>query len=271
MSKRGVTGKNFFFLLSCLFLASFVLLTINLKRGQESLFFEAFVSRVFAPFQSMGTDVVASVSGLWGRYIYLVGASEENQQLKHDVDRLLMEKNRLREQVARQVRLLQLTGMDQSPETPFVVASVIGRDATQWSKVIVIDKGIDDEVRENLPVVTDAGILGHTIQSTQSSSKVLLITDSRSSVDALFQESRVTGVVVGTGQNFCDMKYVPQTADVKVGDPVLSSGLGGIFPKGLMIGTIAEVTRSHQGLFQDIRLSPSAEITRLEEVLVLRP
>jgi len=88
-------------------------------------------------------------------------------------------------------------------------------------------------------------------------------------VDALFQESRISGVVVGGGDDECHLKFVPNTADVKVGDKVLSSGLGGIFPKGLIIGKVSQVIKKKQGLFQDITLVPSSDLSRLEEVLVL--
>ncbi len=95
------------------------------------------------------------------------------------------------------------------------------------------------------------------------------LSSKRYSVDALFQESRISGVVVGAGEDECKLKFVPNTADVKVGDHVLSSGLGGIFPKGLIIGKVSQVSRKKQGLFQDITLVPSSDLSRLEEVLVL--
>ena len=151
------------------------------------------------------------------------------------------------------------------------VATVIGRDATQWSKVVFIDKGTKQGVHENLAVMTNAGVIGHVIQSTGTTSKVLLITDSRSAVDSLFQGSRVTGVAVGTGKNAVKMKYVPMNARVEVGDPILSSGLGGTFPKGLRIGVVRQIIKMKQGLFQDITVNPSADFSRLEEVLVLMP
>jgi hypothetical protein len=90
-------------------------------------------------------------------------------------------------------------------------------------------------------------------------------------VDALFQRSRVSGVVVGMGDDECQLKFVSNTADVKVGDLVLSSGLGGIFPKGLIIGKVSEVLKKKQGLFQEITLIPGSDLSRLEEVLVLLP
>ena len=117
-------------------------------------------------------------------------------------------------------------------------------------------------------MVTKSGVIGQIIHAGPTSSKVLLTIDSRSAVDALFQDSRVSGVVVGTGGEECKIKYVPNTAEIKVGDRVLSSGLGGIFPKGLFIGTVSQVIKKKQGLFQEITLTPSSDLSKLEEVLI---
>jgi len=271
VSKRGVSGKNLVLLFFALLLVSFALITLNLRRDRGPLFIESWISTLFSPIQSVFMAGVNRVGETVDHYFFMVGAAEENVRLKEELDRLLKEKNQLQETVLRQDRLLTLAGDRPGPARPSVVATVIGRDATQWSKVILIDKGTADRVQENLPVVTDAGVLGHIIEAGPTSSKVLLITDSRSAVDALFQDSRVQGIVVGTGERWCQMKFVEKTAAVKVGDRVVSSGLGGIFPKGVLIGSVTEVTRTDQGLFQAIRLQPGADIQRLEEVLVLLP
>jgi rod shape-determining protein MreC len=149
-----------------------------------------------------------------------------------------------------------------------LVATVIGRAATQWSKVVFIDKGTQHGVRILSAVVTNLGVIGKIIHAGPTSSKVLLTIDSRSAVDAIFQGSRVSGVVVGTGEKQCKIKFVPNTAEIKVGDRVLSSGLGGVIPKGLVIGKVSQVARKKQGLFQDITLAPSSDLSNLEEVLV---
>jgi rod shape-determining protein MreC len=120
-------------------------------------------------------------------------------------------------------------------------------------------------------VVTEAGIVGHIIHSTATTSKVLLITDSRSAVDSLFQNTRVPGVSTGTGEGLCKIKFVPIDAELKVGDRVISSGLGGIFPKGWMVGTVVGIVKRKQELFQDVIVAPNVDFSRLEDVLVLLP
>jgi len=195
--------------------------------------------------------------------------SRENDRLLLEVDRLLKKNNELLERNKLLERRANLTANIDEKERPFVVAKVIGYDATQWSKVIFINRGTDHKIEKNLSVVTDAGVVGHVIHASLKSSKVLLITDSRSAIDSLFQETRKSGITVGTGEDICEMKFVPISAKVSVGDKVISSGLGGVFPKGLMVGTVVDVVKQDHELFQDIKVSTSVDLSNVEEVVVL--
>lgn len=271
MPRKGIKGKRFIALLSLLLLFSFALMTINIKREKGPVFFESLVLWVFSPIQTLFNQTISSISNVFDHYLFIVNVSQENEILKDQINQLAGKINELTEKLKQQERVAKLIPEDVSPRNKAVIATVIGRDATQWSKVVFIDKGTGDGVDENLAVVTHAGVIGHIIESAASTSKVLLITDSRSAVDSLFQETRTTGVVVGTGEKVTEMKYVPLNAEVKVGDAVLSSGLGGTFPKGLKIGTVIKITKRKHGLFQDLDILPSADFSRLEEVMVLLP
>ncbi|MCH8156308.1 MAG: rod shape-determining protein MreC [Nitrospinae bacterium] len=269
MPNRRTKGKHFLIILASIVLVSLILMTVNIRHGKGSLFFESVVVWVFSPVQNLFTQTADSISDLFDHYFFLVGVSRENERLLMEIDRLARERNNILEAFKRQARIAKLSETNEGKEIKSVVASVIGRDATQWSKMIFIDKGTDHGIRENASVVTDAGIVGHIIYASAATSKVLLITDSRSAVDSLFQNTRVPGVTIGTGKDLCEMKFVPIEADVKVGDKVLSSGLGGIFPKGRVVGAVVDVVKKKQGLFQDIVVAPSADLLRLEEVLIL--
>ena len=250
-------------------LFSLALMTLSAKQEKGTHFLDSMVGVILSPFQNFFTQTIQSISDGINHYFFLVDVARENDQLNLEVQRLINEKNKLIERIASQKRLAKLMAYEDDWEKKAVVASVIGKGATQWSKVIIINKGTQDGIRDHLAVVTDAGVIGQIIHAGLNTSKVLLIIDGRSAVDALFQNSRISGVVVGAGDDECHLKFVPNTADVKVGDQVLSSGLGGIFPKGLIIGKVSQVTKKKQGLFQDITLVPSSDLSRLEEVLVL--
>ena len=226
---------------------------------------------IFSPFQNLFTNTFVAISDAFSHYFFLVGVSRENERLLFEIGRLSKERNELLEKNKYFERIEKLVGnVDESART-IITAKVIGRDATQWSKMVFIDKGADHQIKENLVVMNDAGIVGHIIHVSARVSKVLLITDSRSAVDSLFQESRETGVTVGTGQDVCKMKFVPIAADVNIGDRIVSSGLGGIFPKGLMVGVVVDIVKKKRDLFQNITVAPSAGLSQMEEVVVILP
>lgn len=269
MPSKGTKNKKNIILVSAILLFSLALMTLNVKQEKGVHLLDSMTGIILSPFQNFFTQTTQSISDVINHYFFLVDVAKENDQLRLDVQRLINEKNKFIERLASQKRLARLMVYEDDWEKNVVAASVIGRDATQWSKVVVINKGTKDGIRNHLSVVTDAGVIGQVIHAGLNTSKVLLIVDGRSAVDALFQDSRVSGVVVGTAEAECRLKFVPNTADVKEGDIVLSSGLGGIFPKGLIIGKVSHVSKRKQGLFQDITLVPSADLSRLEEVLIL--
>ena len=246
-------------------------MTVNARYDKSNLFFESAVLWFFSPVQNLFSSATESISDSFGHHLFLAETSRENDRLLLEVDRLSRENNELLEEKKLLERSKKLVEYFDDDERPFVVAKVIGYDATQWSKMIFINRGTNHKVEKKLTVMTDAGIVGHIIHSSPNSSKVLLITDSRSAIDSLFQKTRASGVTVGTGGKTCQMKFVPISAEVSVGDKVVSSGLGGVFPKGLVVGMVVDVVKKKQELFQDITVVPSAELSNLEEVVVVLP
>ena len=268
MPNKGPKGRKNIILVFSILLFSLALMSLSAKQEKGISFLDSLAGLILSPFQNLFTQSVQSVSDGINHYFDLVDVSRENEQLKVEVERLVSEKNDLIEQISREKRLAGLMAYQEDRKKESLIASVIGRAATQWSKVVFIDKGTQHGVRTYSAVVTNSGVIGQIIHAGPTTSKVLLTIDSRSAVDSLFQDSRISGVVVGTGEKQCKIKFVPNTAEIKVGDRVLSSGLGGVFPKGLVIGTVSQIVRNKQGLFQEITLTPSSDLSNLEEVLV---
>jgi len=268
---RASAGKKNVIILASIILACFALMTVNIKRSPKPFFLESVFIWIISPAQNLFTEMADSAASVVNHYLLTADVSRENEALKKKIGALLKENNALTEKALRQKRVGSLVDYQKKTGAKAVVADIVGRDATQWSKMIFINKGTRHGVVENLPVVTDRGVVGHIIQASSKVSKALLIIDSRSAVDSLFQDSRVTGVVVGAGDGMCKMKFVPVGADMKIGDRVISSGLGGIYPKGLMVGTVTRLIKSKEGLFQEVTIKPGADLSRLEEVLVLLP
>lgn len=271
MPNRQPQRKHFIGFLASILIFSLVLMTVNVRYEKSNLFFESIVVWFFSPIQNLLTSTTSYVSDAFDHYFFLVETSKENDRLLLKVNLLskknneLIERNKLLE---RSDNLIEFLDKD---ERPFVIAKVIGYDATQWSKVIFINRGTNHKVQKNSSVMNNAGVIGHVIHSSPNSSKVLLITDGRSAVDSLFQETRESGITVGTGENICKMKFVPISAKINLGDKVISSGLGGVFPKGLVVGRVVDIVKQSQELFQDIMVEPSADLSNIEEVIVLLP
>lgn len=222
--------------------------------------------------------VLAGVGGSASRFLQAIGEIEDlrnaNAKLRADVDRLTLDNVRLREDAiaAQQVARLDATRAA-LPAT--VGAAIIARDPSALLKSLVIDAGRDAGVRVGNPVVSERGVVGRVSEVGANYAKVLLITDSASTVSALVQGSRATGIIRGQYGDTLVLDWVLQTEPVRPGDVVLTAGLGlgeelrSLYPKGLIIGTVAEVARSDVSAYLRAIVTPGADLRRLERVLVV--
>lgn len=171
-------------------------------------------------------------------------------------------------------RLREMLGFKERTEYDLLPAEVIARDPSHWFETIIINKGYADGVEKDMAVVTAEGLVGSVMLVSRNSSQVLMLTDSRRAVSALVQRSRepgFIGIVEGYAQNnnYLKMTNLPPEANVQPGDIVISSGLGGVFPKGLVIGRILEVNKDPSGLLQQATVVPAVNFNRLEEVFIV--
>jgi len=207
------------------------------------------------------------VTGFWGRYVWLYGAGRQNEQLRGELDRLRLENQSLRNAVGAASRLEILASYRQSIASQTLIAEVIGTGANPNSRVVFLDKGSGAGVKPGMAVITAVGIVGKVQAVFPGSSLVLLISDMHSGVGVLLESSRVHGVLKGTGLNQAKIDYVPSEEKVSVGEKVYTSGEDRVYPKGLLVGTVAAVQPGKD--FQEITLRPGASLNRLEEVLVV--
>jgi rod shape-determining protein MreC len=151
-----------------------------------------------------------------------------------------------------------------------VTATIIANSASTWFQSCLLDKGSSDGVGKGMAAVTPLGVVGQVISTAARSAKVLLITDPNSGVDVLVQRTRARGIVSGSLEQKTVMKYVKRSEDIQVGDRLITTGLDGVFPKGLMVGTVTKVQKQNLGLFQYIELVPAVSLSQTEEVLVVK-
>jgi len=210
-----------------------------------------------------------NVESVWDGYLWLVGTRRENQLLLTEVSRLESEVVRLRELSQESMALREILELRKQTGFGGVVASVIGADPSGWIQSVTIDRGKVDGIKVDMPAVLGGAVVGQVRAVSSSASNVLVITDRSSGVGALIQRSRARGIVVGSGGNECFMEYVQNTEDVAIGDTVVTSGLDGIYPKGLEIGTVIEIQSPPGEMFQRIRIAPSVNHERLETLFIL--
>ena len=196
---------------------------------------------------------------------------DENRQLRQQIEELRAEIADLSEQQALSEGLQELLKVQQGrPNDQFLVARVIAKDPSNLKERIAIDRGSDDGVAEGMVVMSAANSLVGVVSSTLADfAWVTLITDPNSSVNAMVMESRTQGVVSGTLHNGLRMELLPQDTEVAPGSTVATSGLGGNFPDALLIGEVVSVQGSPQDIFQKAEVQPSADLSRLDNVLVL--
>ena len=211
------------------------------------------------------------IKGLQSSYNTLAGFRAENERLRKRLQQLEIEKNRLLEAEATNRRLQQLLAFRSHLSASVVTASIIGNSASSWFQSCLLDKGSADGVRKGMGVVTPLGVIGQVVSVSPRTAKVLLLTDASSGVDVLVQRTRARGIVSGSLEHGTILKYVKRSEDIQEGDRLITSGLDGVFPKGLLVGTVTKVRKQHLGLFQLIEVIPAVLASQSEEVLVVRP
>ncbi|MGQ0549808.1 MAG: rod shape-determining protein MreC [Armatimonadota bacterium] len=259
-----------------LFVAAIVLATLGMLTLQVRLPERrdvgpvgSLVLAVMGPVHTGLARVADGLARLWRPFSDISRLRAENARLREDVERLSAEVSRLRERAQATQRLERLLAFRSQVPGRAIGARVIGRDATQWFAVIVLDRGSQDGVRRNDTVVAAEGLVGRVLTVSATTSQVLLISDTRSAVGVILQQSREAGVVEGLGQASLRLKYVTRAREVPVGEVIVTSGQAGVFPRGLPVGTVASVTREQSAFHLEAVVRPAVPLDQLEDVLIL--
>ena len=234
---------------------------------------EAVGSRLLVPLQGAVAGAIGGTLGTVATIRQARQLREQNLAYREEIDRLQAEMVGLRELELENQDLRNLLGLrQQAPPGEMVAVRVVGRDPLPFAQVLIVDGGSEQGVREDLPVLTWRGLVGRVVEAQPTSARVLLVTDANSSISGRIQnpDSRATGVVRGRNDQWLLMQYLPQQEEVRSGDLVITSGLGGVFPAGLPIGKIAQVRRRDQDLFQEALVEPVAPLAHLERLYVLK-
>jgi rod shape-determining protein MreC len=252
-----------------LLLLSVLLLSAGTRSPQASDPVGRLLLDHLAPFQIGFTWLGQGVREVWSSYVNLVGVRGENQRLRERVSSLEGEIVRLAEADRSNRRLSELLHFRETLRGEVLGARVIGRDPLPWFRTMTVDRGAADGIRPAMAVLSPEGVVGQIAEVSGSASRVLLMSDANSGIDAIVQRTRARGIVQGGPDGICEMNYLPRDADVAVGDRIVTSGLDGIFPKGLQVGEVVEVSTRYRDLLKVAIVRPSAPLERLEEVLIV--
>lgn len=201
--------------------------------------------------------------------VEIVSFYPDYKKMQKEMGILRFKMNQLREQRIENIRLRKILRLKEKETFNFVSAQVIGKEPSNWFNCLIINKGSNEGICINQPVMTFFGLIGKVIEVTPEVAKVLLISDVNSRVVAQVQRTREEGILEGIGRGLCQLKYLNADAQVKVGDVVITAGVGGVYPKGLIIGKISSIRDERGGMYKNCTVKPEKSLFGLEEVLCL--
>ena len=193
----------------------------------------------------------------------------ENLRLKEELVAARLKIDALKEERRENLRLRRSLEFSSKIDYPNILAEVIGRGSPRMPASITVGAGSDRGVIVGLPVIDRHGIVGKVTSVSANSSIVQLLTDPNLKISAMDARSRIQGIVSPTGKSGLEMENVPMEADIRSGDPIISSGLGGAFPRGLLVGSVSRVVVPQSGLFSKVEIEPAAKLSTLEEVFII--
>ncbi len=268
-NNRPQTGMRPFVILT---IVSLLVLTFYLREGDTGFIHgvRGFVTTVTSPVRVAGSAVASPFNALGNVMGNLTASQETLEELRAENEELTARVAELSEAEETATRLEQLLGLQSTYNLQSTAARIIGESGDAWSRTVQIDKGSADGLAINMPVCNSSGVIGQIIEVSTNTATVRLITDENSGVSAMVQATRAQGILQGQPDGTLRLEYVTVDSDVKEGDIIVTSGIGGVYPKGIPLGTVSSVTRADNATYYTIVVAPASSGTENnEEVLVI--
>ncbi len=245
-----------------------LLISVQVRSPSGAILLKQWALTLGTPLLNLSVAVGTAAEGAWTRYVWLRGAREENLRLRESVRALSLREAEYRELKQQNLRLRSLLEFAESLPLKGRSAQVTGRAPGYLAGTLLIDRGSTSGLRPDLPVVTAEGVVGRTVLVSPIGSQVQLITNTDAAVGVLVQRTGIPGVARGMGSRTMEVSYISNTEQVDVGDLIVTSGLDGIYPRGLPVGRVTESKKGNL-VYRHIVAEPAADLMRLSEVLVL--
>ena len=268
--RSGFLWRNRVLLTSgVLLILSLHLISTGVHPGDLAAAPQSAVLDLIRPVDAAFTRLGEGASSIVADYVDLLHVRDENARLRNELTRVKSDQAHLAELEVENQHLGELLELKNALGASAVAANVIGSDAAGISRTLVLGSGTVDGLRPGMAVLANQGVVGKIITVSPHASRVLLIDDHNSALDGFDQRTRARGIVAGLVDDGVILKYADRSQDVRVGDTIVTSGLDGIFPRGLLVGTIQSVHREGPGLFLGVRIAAAVDFRELEQVLIL--
>lgn len=260
---------RFYIILFMFLLIPVIAIDTSTRAPREYRLYDRAILGLTSPIQGLISWSLEQLAAGYQNYIYLWHTRQDNLALVEENRKLLNVIASLKETQQENVRLRSILKFQEQYRLETVVARVIAKDVSTEFRAIRINRGESSGIRKNMAVVTHEGVVGRILRTTANTADVVTLLDLLSAIDAIDERSRARGVVEGLTDEVCTMRFTLRTDDIQVGDGLVSSGLGGIFPKGVPIGTVSKVNRKKYGITQEVEVRPAVNFSKLEEVIVI--
>jgi len=239
------------------------------RGGRDLPWWSSLVLDVAVPVQKMVALPLDFARDTWDDYVALVDVRDENEDLRDALTLAREENLQLREALVASGRLQRIAEMRDAFEIPMLPAELVGVDVSAWFRSALVDRGRSHGVRAGMPVISDVGLVGLVTATANGAAKIMLLIDRQAAVDGVVQRSRARGIVRGARQDSLSFQFTAREGDVEVGDVIITSGLGGVYPKGLRIGEVTQVSAPDAMMLQTADVRPAVDFGRLEQVFVM--
>lgn len=267
--------KSKVFLFGLITICILIVIGVTSRQGSQANWLSHIANAAISPFQKIFSLSAEKVEGGLSFFKDIKAVQKENEELKAKIDQLEQENRELQEYREKNKEFREVLNLkDQFNDYDFVGANIIAKDPGNWFNIFTIDIGKKDGIENNFPVITSKGLVGSVLSSGAISSKVITLIDIDSTVSARISKSReivrVKGDITLKEQGLCRMDYISPEVDIEVGDMIETSGIGGVFPKGIIIGKVKEIRQTNSELSRYAVIEPAVDFKRLEEVVVLK-
>jgi rod shape-determining protein MreC len=246
------------------------ILSLNFRPVDRMDYVQRGIVEFIAPVSKSFQATVRAVKDVYEEYLALRKTHTENAQLREEITRLQTQLTDYHEAYLENQRLRRLLDFKTTIGAEAIPAQVVVHDPTGWFQTMIVDKGAQDGLKVDMPVVNDEGVVGRIMDVSDRYARVVLITDPANAIDGMIERNRMRGILSGKDASTCYLKYVRGNFDVQMGDLIITSGKDGVFPKGLRLGRVKGVRKDPVVLFQTVEVEPVVRLSALEEVLILK-